>query len=178
MTWRFSAVVLAWMWAVVRVGATTEYIYGIGTDWKIYEIDVDKTANTVTTSAKLSLSGYVAGFGTHQNEYINGLAIDSSTGDIYFNYSYNNNSTASSGTLSVVPYIYQKVNGAYIAPYALGSVVTSATLPVTTVGSGYLPRSSFYAGAYWLGVQNSDTLVQFHFGHDPQLHGRQPILQF
>lgn len=161
MTWRFPVVVFAWMWAVVRVGAATEYLYGIGTDWKIYEIDVDATANTVTTSAKLSLSGYVAGFGTHQNEYINGLAIDSSTGDIYFNYSYNNNTTASSGTLSVVPYIYQKVNGAYIAPYALGSVVTSATLPVTTVGSGYLPRSSFYAGAYWLGVQNSDTLVQF-----------------
>ncbi len=140
---------------------TTEYIYGIGTDWNIYQINVDKTANTVTSTKFGNLGGFVTGFGTHQNEYINGLAIDPSTGNIFFNYSYNNNSSASSGTLTVVPYIYQNVNGSYITPYALGAAVTSATLPATTVGSGYLPRSAYYNGAYWLGVQNNDTLVQF-----------------
>lgn len=161
MTRRVAWWLLLWLSAVARLHAATEYIYGIGTDWKIYEIDVDKTANTVSTSVKLNLSTYVTGWGTHNNEYINGLAIDSATGNIYFNYSYNNNNSASAGTKSVVPYIYQNVNGSYIAPYALGAVVTSATLPNTTVATGYLPRSAYYNGAYWLGVQNSDTLVQF-----------------
>lgn len=161
MTRRVAWWLLLWLSAVARLHAATEYIYGIGTDWKIYEIDVDKTANTVSTSAKLNLSTYVTGWGTHNNEYINGLAIDSATGNIYFNYSYNNSIIPTSGTMSVVPYIYQNVNGSYVAPYALGAVVTSATLPATSVATGYLPRSAYYNGAYWLGVQNSDTLVQF-----------------
>ncbi len=161
MTRRLSWWLLCSLSAVVHLHAATEYIYGIGTDWKIYEVDVNKIANTVSTSAKLNLSGFVTGWGTHNNEYINGLAIDSATGDIYFNYSYNNNTSASAGTMSVVPYIYPNLGGSYGTPYALGAAVTSATLPATTVASGYLPRSTYYNGAYWLGVQNSDTLVQF-----------------
>ena len=161
MTRNYSWWLLLCLLGGAQLHAASEYIYGIGTDWKIYEMTVDKTANTVSVAAKLSLSGYVTGWGTHNNEYINGLAIDPAPGTIFFNYSYNNNASASAGTLSVVPYIYQKVNGSYITPYALGAAVTSATLPATTVGSGYLPRSTYYNGSYWLGVQNSDTLVEF-----------------
>lgn len=161
---RWLPTILTLLFAALTSRAANEYIYGIGTDWKIYEITVDKTANTVAVAAKLNLSGFVSGFGTRNNEYINGLAIDPATGNIFFNYSYNNNASASTGPLTVVPYIYQKVNGSYTIPYALGAAVTSATLPLTTVGSGYLPRSTFYNGSYWLGVQNSDTLVEFPIG--------------
>ncbi len=161
MTRKYSWWLLLCLLGGARLHAANEYIYGIGTDWKIYEMTVDKTANTVSTSAKLNLSGYVTGWGTHNNEYINGLAIDPATGNIFFNYSYNNNTSATAGTMSVVPYIYQKVNGSYITPYALGAAVTSATLPATSVGAGYLPRSTYYNGSYWLGVQLSDTLVEF-----------------
>ncbi len=161
---RWLPTLLVLLFAALPLRAANEYIYGIGTDWKIYEITVDKTANTVTTSAKLNLSGFVSGFGTRNNEYINGLAIDPATGNIFFNYSYNSSASATTGPLTVVPYIYQKVNGSYTIPYALGSAVTSATLPLTTVGSGYLPRSTYYNGSYWLGVQNSDTLVEFPIG--------------
>lgn len=161
---RWPPLIAVLLFAVLPLRAANEYIYGIGTDWKIYEITVDKTANTVSVAAKLNLSGYVSGFGTRNNEYINGLAIDPATGNIFFNYSYNNSASASTGPLTVVPYIYQKVNGSYTIPYALGSAVTSATLPLTTGSSGYLPRSTYYNGSYWLGVQSSDTLVEFPIG--------------
>ena len=139
--------------------AAAEYIYGIGTDWKLYEIKVDTSLNSVTTSVKLNLSGFVAGFGTHNNDYLNGLGIDQSTGDIYFNYSYNNNATSTAGTMTVVPYIYQNVGGAYRAPYALGAAITSATLTATDVGSGWLPRATYFNGTYYAGLQNNDTLT-------------------
>lgn len=160
MIWRISGFFLALMVSVLRVQAATEYLYGIGTDWNLYQLSVNKGASTVVSTKFGNLSGYVSGFGTHQNEYINGLAIDPATGNIFFNYSYNANTSASTGPLTVVPYVYQNKNGAYIAPYALGAAITSSTLPLTTVSSGYLPRSAYYNGAYWLGVQNSDTLVQ------------------
>ncbi len=141
--------------------AAPEYIYGLGTDWNLYQITVDPLANTVSTSAKQNLAGFVSGWGTasHKNEFLNGLAIDQSTGDIYFNYSYNDNSTSSSGTMTVVPYIYQNSGGAYKVPYALGAAISSPTLPATDVGSGWLPRATYYNGTYYAGLQNSDTLV-------------------
>ena len=153
---RVLLVTLSLATGIVRLGAT-EYIYGIGTDWNLYQISIN--GSTVTTTAKLNLSGYVSGFGTHNNDYLNGLGIDQSTGDIYFNYSYNNNSSSSSGTMTVVPYIYQNVNGSYRTPYALGSAITSATLTATDVGAGWLPRGTYYNGAYYLGQQLSDTMV-------------------
>lgn len=147
---------LSLLTGLVRLSAT-EYLYGIGTDWNLYQISIN--GSTVTSSAKLNLSGYISGFGTHNNDYLNGLAIDQSSGDIYFNYSYNNNASSSSGTMTVVPYVYQNVNGAYKAPYALGPAITSATLTATDVGAGWLPRGTYYNGAYYLGQQLSDTLV-------------------
>ena len=141
--------------------AASEYIYGIGADWNLYQITVDPVANTVSSTAKLNLSGYVSGWGTasHKNEYINGLGIDQSTGDIYFNYSYNDNSSSSSGTMTMVPYIYQNSGGSYKAPYALGAAISSPTLTATDVGSGWVPRATYYNGTYYAGLQNNDTFV-------------------
>jgi hypothetical protein len=153
---RISWVVLSLLAGASTVRAT-EYIYGIGTDWNLYQISVN--GSTVTTTAKLSLSGYIPGFGTHNNDYINGLGIDQSTGDIYFNYSYNNQSSTTSGTMTVVPYIYQNVNGAYRAPYALGAAINSPTISATDVGAGWLPRATYYNGSYYAGLQQNDTMV-------------------
>jgi hypothetical protein len=153
---------LAWFtlgFGTAQTQAATEYIYGIGTDWNLYQINVDPVGNTVSATAKINLSGYVSGWGTRNNEFINGLGIDQSTGDIYFNYSYNNNSSSSSGTMTMVPYIYQNVGGSYKAPYALGSAITSATLTATDVGSGWVPRATYYNGNYYAGLQNSDTFL-------------------
>ena len=147
---------LSLLTGLARLSAT-DYIYGIGTDWNLYQISVN--GSTVTSTVKQNLSGYISGFGTHNNDYVNGLAIDQSTGDIYFNYSYTNNWSSSSGTMTVVPYVYQNVNGTYQAPYALGAPITSATLTPTDVGAGWLPRGTFYNGAYYLGQQLIDTMV-------------------
>lgn len=150
----------AWV-GVAPAVAATDYIYGIGTDWKLYQINVDSVANTVSTSPKLTLSNYISGWGTsgRNNEYINGLGIDQASGNIYFNYSYNSSSTSTSGTMTVVPYIYQNTGGGYSPPYALGSAITSATLPATSVGAGWVPRATFYNGTYYAGIQNSDTFL-------------------
>jgi hypothetical protein len=145
------------IWLGVEQTHAVDYIYGIGNDWNLYQISVN--GSTVTTTSKINLSGYVTGFGTHHNDSLNGLAIDQSTGDIYFNYSYNSSATSSSGTMTVVPYIYQNLGGSYNTPYALGSAISSPTLTATDVGSGWLPRAAYYNGTYYSGLQNSDTLV-------------------
>lgn len=154
------ALLAAWV-GVAPVTAATDYIYSIGTDWKLYQINVDSVANTVSTSPKLTLSNYISGWGSsgRNNEYINGLGIDQATGNIYFNYSYNSSSTATSGTMTVVPYIYQNTGGGYSPPYTLGAAINSPTLPATSVGAGWVPRATFYNGTYYAGIQNSDTFL-------------------
>jgi hypothetical protein len=151
------ALLLAASSTAISAVCATDYVYGIGTDWNLYQIAIN--GSTVTTTAKLNLSGYIPGFGTRNNDYLNGVGIDQSTGDIYFNYSYNNQSSTTSGTMTVVPYIYQNVNGSYKAPYALGAPITSATLIPTDVGAGWLPRATYYNGTYYAGLQQDDHLV-------------------
>ncbi len=146
--------------AASSLKADKEYIYGIGSDWALYQLTVDPVANTVAVAKQsVNLTGFISGWGTRYNEVLNGLGIDQSTGDIYFNYSYNSSATSTSGTMSVVPYIYQNQNGAYKVPYALGATITSTTLPATDASGGWMPRATYYNGSYYAGMQSSDTFV-------------------
>ena len=153
-------------WIVIGLGfahsvrAAGEYIYGIGSDWSLYQITVDPTAATVSVKKEtINLTGYISGWGTRYNEVLNGLGIDSATGDLYFNYSYNDSASSTAGTQSVVPYIYQQLNGSYRSPYALGAAINSAVLPASDVSAGWLPRATYHNGTYYAGMQVNDTLV-------------------
>jgi hypothetical protein len=157
---------LVTIWIVIFLGLAQsvrgagEYIYGIGSDWSLYQITVDPTAATVSVKKEtLNLTGYISGWGTHNNEVLNGLGIDPATGDLYFNYSYNDSVSSTAGTQSVVPYIYQQLNGSYRTPYALGAAITSAVLPASDVSAGWLPRATYHNGTYYAGMQVNDTFV-------------------
>lgn len=144
----------------VRSDAANEYIYGIGSDWALYQLTVDPVANTVSVAKQsVNLTGFISGWWTRYNEVLNRLGIDQSTGDICFNYSYNCSATSTSGTMSVVPYIYQNQNGAYKIPYALGAAVSSPTLAATDALGGWVPRATCCNGSYYAGMQATDTFV-------------------
>lgn len=146
-----------------QVCGAVEYFYGIGTDAKLYQFSIDTAANTFSATAKVSLGGFISGYGngTRYNESVSGLGIDASTGDIYFNYSYNTSSTSTSAPMTVVPYIYQRISGAadYKIPYPLGSAITSASLSATDTASGWMTGGTFYNGVYYTRLQGKDTLV-------------------
>lgn len=146
-----------------QVCGAVEYFYGIGTDANLYQFSIDTSANSFFATAKLNLGGFISGYGngTRYNEIVSGLGVDASSGDIYFNYSYNTSSTSTSGPMTVVPYIYQRIPGAsdYKNPYPLGSAITSANLPATDTASGWMTGGTFYNGVYYTTLQGKDTLV-------------------
>ncbi len=139
--------------------AATDTFYALSSVGYLYQIDVNTSTFAATTTLKQNLSTWVTTSGTDFHAAYSGLAIDTSTGDIYFSYSYNSSSSSSStGIRTVVPYVYQNVGGVYQPAHTLGAAVTSTTLG--DVAGGWLASAAYYSGAYYAGINASDTLLK------------------
>ena len=161
-----------------------DYVYGIvkgGTSssggWYLDQIAINPTLQSYTVSQFLDLSntGIIAGFGSagRYNQSINALAINGASNTVFFTYSYNNAASATSGTFFAVSYalhLTSATTGTSVQIFstnAVGGVASdSGNTPATiSCGSGWLPKAAYYNGAYYVGVQDEDSLIKISMGN-------------
>ena len=175
-------------------GQSTDYIYGIqygqgagaaGDTWNLEELKVKVnaggTATSYTESTLANLTTVIPGWdssgATHQNQCLNGLALDPVTKTLFLTYSYNNNSSATAGTFNASVYALRYNGSGFTATnifnYSEASgaagtagVIGSGGAPGSpNVGAGWFTKGTFYNGAYYAGIQAStNNLVQLTLG--------------
>jgi hypothetical protein len=175
-------------------GQSTNYIYGIqygqgagaaGDTWNLEELKVNVnaggTATSYTETTLINLTTVIPGWDsagtTHQNQCLNGLALDPVTKTLFLTYSYNNNNSATAGTFNASVYAV-RYNGSgftatniynYSEPSGqagMAGVIGSVGAPGSpNVGAGWFTKGTFYNGSYYAGIQSStDNLVQLTLG--------------
>lgn len=173
---------------------TTDYVYGIqfgqgagaaADTWNLEELKINVngggTATSYTESTLTNLTTVIPGWdstgATHQNQCLNGLALDPVTKTLFLTYSYNNNSSSSAGTFTLATYAL-RYNGSgftatniYNFSEAAGATGTAGVIGSggdpgsSTVGSGWFTKGTFYNGSYYVGIQSStDNLVRLALG--------------
>jgi len=182
---RLLAMLLGFAWFSGAAHAQSiDYVYGIvkggttsSSGWYLDQIAINPTARTYTVSQLLDLSntGIAAGFGSagHDNQSINALAIDGASNTVFFTYSYNNASSATTGTFFAVSYalhLTTATTGTAVQIFstnAVGGVASdSGNTPATiSCGSGWLPKAAYYNGAYYVGVQDEDSIIKISMGN-------------
>ena len=151
---------------------TVNYIYGIQVSTYILDqFSISGSSYSVKSVANLptviNASGGGYGNSGRYNQNINALALDPTTQTVFFTYSYNSdNTSASAGTFTAQSYA-MRYNGSTFVAYlintfseAAGTTETPTTPGTTTVASGWMCRGAYLNGAYYIGVQNEDTMVK------------------
>ena len=182
---RFLAMLLGFaLLAGAAHAQSIDYVYGIvkggtasSSGWYLDQIAINPTSQTYTVSQLLDLSntGITGSFGGagRYNQSINALAINGASNTVFFTYSYNNASSATSGTFFAVSYalhLTSATTGASVQIFstnAIGGVASdSGNTPATiSCGSGWLPKAAYYNGAYYVGVQDEDSLIKISMGN-------------
>lgn len=173
---------------------TTDYIYGIqfgqgagaaGDTWNLQELKINVngagTATTYTETTLTNLTTIIPGWdatgATHQNQCLNGLALDPATNTLFLTYSYNNNASPTAGTFTLATYAVRYNGTAFTATniynlsQAAGAAGTAGVIGAggnpgsPNAGSGWFTKGTFYNGAYYVGIQGStDNLVRLNLG--------------
>lgn len=179
--------------ATIR-GQTTDYVYGIqfgqgagaaSDTWNLEELTINVngsgTATSYTENTLANLTTVIPGWDstgtTHQNQCLNGLALDPATNTLFLTYSYNNNASTTAGTFTLATYAV-RFNGVgftatniYNFSEAAGAAGTAGVIGSggdpgsPNVGSGWFTKGTFYNGSYYAGIQGStDNLVRLTLG--------------
>ena len=173
---------------------TTDYVYGIqfgqgggaaGDTWNLEQLSINVnaggTATSYTESTLTNLTTIIPGWDltgtTHENQCLNGLALDPATNTLFLTYSYNNNANSNNGTFTLATYALRYNGSGFTATniYNLSEpsgatgtagVIGSGGDPGSkNVASGWFTKGTFYNGSYYVGIQSStDNLVQLSLG--------------
>ena len=178
--------ILVWfiLLCVVAQAQSIDYVYGIvkggtgnSSGWYLDQIAINPGTGTYTVSQLVDLSntGITAGFGGagHYNQSLNALAVNGASSTVFFTYSYNTTSSMTSGTFFAVSYALRLTTATtgnsvqIFSTNAVGGVTAdSGNTPATiSCGSGWLPKAAYYNGAYYVGVQDEDSLIKITMGN-------------
>ncbi|TLD69493.1 PEP-CTERM sorting domain-containing protein [Phragmitibacter flavus] len=159
---------------------TTHYLYGLhntsgaadAANFNLVQFAVANPygASTVTSSTRVAnLGSYVSNYGAagRYREYINGLAIDITTNDVYFNYTYNDNSASATAGNYTFQLYKGNLNGSVWEVDLVHSITAALAggLPDSdSAGSGAFPRGAFdpVSNSYYTGGQLTDSLTRLN----------------
>lgn len=133
----FAAATLLFTGSTSASAQSTQFLYGITNDGKIYEVDIQNKTTTLAFTTNLNL--------------MNGLAFNESgnagTGQLFYRAG-----TGSNGSTGL--YVWNRNNNTQSLITVPTSIATSGLLP------GQSSNASWYNGAYWYVQQGTDTLTK------------------